>query len=66
MACMTHECRDCGDFVFNNSVAPEICSRCGGRAFVSYYDEEDSEHDYRLERENKEFVDEEEDNEADA
>jgi predicted nucleic acid-binding Zn-ribbon protein len=46
MACMEHECRDCGHVWFNNT-AREKCPRCLGCDVANYFDEEfDHDDDY--------------------
>lgn len=44
MACMEHECSDCGHAVFNNEARnPEHCPFCGGR--MHHYCDEPPERD---------------------
>jgi len=44
MACMEHECDDCGWFTMdNNARNPKYCPRCGGD--VRHYWDEEGDHD---------------------
>lgn len=43
MACMSHECGDCGHMWFNNASAWS-CEECGSGRVSSFYDEQDMEY----------------------
>jgi rubredoxin len=36
MSCMTHQCEDCGELVFNNDTGPDVCPKCGGEMVHSF------------------------------
>lgn len=46
MACMEHECRNCGHVEFNNRPTGGKCPKCGGADWRSFWDEaDDHRHD---------------------
>ncbi len=54
MACMDHECKNCGHAVMNNSPGPGgPCEKCGCEDFLSIYDEAPTRFDEPDEREDE-------------
>lgn len=45
MACMTHDCLDCGNIVCNNQTTMSYCPKCGSDNTASHWDDQDL-HDY--------------------
>lgn len=40
MACMTHDCLDCGNIVCNNQTTMSSCPKCKSENTVSHWDDE--------------------------
>lgn len=41
MACMTHDCLDCGNIVCNNQTTMSSCPKCGSDNTASHWDDQD-------------------------
>jgi predicted nucleic acid-binding Zn-ribbon protein len=44
MACMEHECLDCGHVEFNNKPGCGSCAKCGSQNVTSTFDEPAEDH----------------------
>ena len=45
MACLEHQCKVCGEHVFNNDPDPGYCPKCHSYCWVTWCDEKFDVHD---------------------